>query len=352
MTVDARGGCGDDRSEPSRSSARIARGARAGARRSPRVAAEDRRLERPDRADATASEPPPRRRPGRGRCSPSRLAAESGDADGDPRGRAWPRLAAHRRPANRTPRSTPATWRSRRTRPTPPSTSRLRSSTSIAAGGPRRRQARAARPARRPGRGSGGADATAATSRRALPDEPRLDGDLRLTGTSRGRAGSGGAMLHSTDDAGAPRIDPRTGPPEHGGRHRDHRPPDLLAVQPDPRDPRGPPRHRRQRPVRRLRCSRSRSASQLLTQHPPGRRRRRPVRARRHLPARAPPRARADRPGRLVRLAAVAGRLARRRARRRRGRSRRGGAVGATATARSSSSSARPASRRSPRPAS
>ena len=65
----------------------------------------------------------------------------------------------------------------------------------------------------------------------------------------------------------------------------------------------------------------------LLTQILAGRRRRRPVRPRRHLPARAAPGARADRPGRLVRLAPVAGRIARRRARRRRGRARRGRAL-------------------------
>ena len=53
------------------------------------------------------------------------------------------------------------------------------------------------------------------------------------------------------------------------------------------------------------------------------RRRRRPVRPRRRLPAGAAPGARADRPGRLVRLAPVAGRFAGRRPRRRRGRPRR-----------------------------
>ena len=68
-------------------------------------------------------------------------------------------------------------------------------------------------------------------------------------------------MLHSPDDAAARRIDPRADQPDHAGRHRDHRAPDLLAVQPDPRDPRGPPRHRRQRPVRRLRRWPSPSAS-------------------------------------------------------------------------------------------
>ena len=44
-----------------------------------------------------------------------------------------------------------------------------------------------------------------------------------------------GAMLHSDDDVGVPRIDPRTGPPDDHGRHRDHLPPHLLAVQPHPR---------------------------------------------------------------------------------------------------------------------
>ena len=52
----------------------------------------------------------------------------------------------------------------------------------------------------------------------------------------------------------------------------------------------------------------------LLTQILQAGRRRRPVRPRRHLPAGAAARARADRPGRLVRLAPVAGRVARRRA--------------------------------------
>ena len=66
----------------------------------------------------------------------------------------------------------------------------------------------------------------------------------------------------------------------------------------------------------------------LLTQILQTRRRRRPVRARRRLPAGAPPRARADRPGRLVRLAPRPGRVARGRPRRRRGRAGRCGPVG------------------------
>ena len=48
---------------------------------------------------------------------------------------------------------------------------------------------------------------------------------------------------------------------DHGGRHRDHGAPDLLALQPDPRDARRPARHRRQRPDRRLLRWRSRSTS-------------------------------------------------------------------------------------------
>ena len=80
-------------------------------------------------------------------------------------------------------------------------------------------------------------------------------------------------------------------------RHRDHGAPDLLAVQPDPRDPRRQPRHRRQRPVRRLRRG-PRLRPPAADPDPPDRRRRRPVRARRRLPAGAPPGARADRPGR------------------------------------------------------
>ena len=54
--------------------------------------------------------------------------------------------------------------------------------------------------------------------------------------------------------------------PDHAGRHRDHRAPHLLAVQPDPRDPGRPPRHRRQRPDRRLLPGASRSSFVLLTQ--------------------------------------------------------------------------------------
>ena len=61
------------------------------------------------------------------------------------------------------------------------------------------------------------------------------------------------AMLHSADDAAAPWIDPRRGQPLVDRRHRHHSAPDLLAVQPDPRNPRRPTRHRRQRPLRGLR---------------------------------------------------------------------------------------------------
>ena len=49
-------------------------------------------------------------------------------------------------------------------------------------------------------------------------------------------------------------------------RHRDHRASDLLAVQPHPRDARGPPGDRRERPRPGLRAWPSRSTCRLLTQ--------------------------------------------------------------------------------------
>ena len=145
--------------------------------------------------------------------------------------------------------------------------------------------------------------------RATVPGRPAARRHLRLGDTAGARGPAPrGAMLHSDDDAGAPRIDPRSGSPDDDRRHRDHGAPDLLAVQPDPRDPRRPPRDRRQRPVRGLRRWRVAFDLRLLTQI---------LQAGAvvglfalvvDLPAGAAPRARADRAGRLVRLAAVAGR--------------------------------------------
>ena len=111
-------------------------------------------------------------------------------------------------------------------------------------------------------------------------------------------------------------VDPRPGPTVDAGRCRDHRAAHLLAVQPDPRDARRPPRHRRQRPVPGLRGGPGVRAATPLPD-PPDRGRRRPVRARRRLPARAAAGPRADRPGGLAGLAHLAGRATERRAGRR-----------------------------------
>ena len=93
--------------------------------------------------------------------------------------------------------------------------------------------------------------------RRSAPDLARRVGaePLVLPGSDRARCYTRATMPSLLS------VDPRSGPPEHDRRHRDHRAPDLLAVQPHPRDARGPPGDRRQRPVPGLRRSRSRSTS-------------------------------------------------------------------------------------------
>ena len=77
-----------------------------------------------------------------------------------------------------------------------------------------------------------------ASARGTSPDDPpgrRRPGCASLLALGAGPARA--PMLHSTDDAAAPRVDPRTGQADVAARHRHHRPPHLLAVQPHPRAP-------------------------------------------------------------------------------------------------------------------
>ena len=152
-------------------------------------------------------------------------------------------------------------------------------------------------------------DRLAALVAARLADEPRLVLRKRLILRPSDRRDEERRDATLGRDAGAHRIDHRTGPPDHGHRYRPHRPPDLLAVQPDPGHARGPPRHRRQRPVHRLR-PRGRPRPAPDDPDPRSGRGRRPVRRGRRVPAGAAPRAGADRPRRLDGLAAVAGRIA------------------------------------------
>ena len=83
---------------------------------------------------------------------------------------------------------------------------------------------------------------------RPIPRRSAARRRLRLTDRAR-RRGPGATGHDATlGSHGASRIDPRSGQAEYDRRHRDHGAPDLLAVQAHPRDARGPPGHRCQRP--------------------------------------------------------------------------------------------------------
>ncbi len=130
-----------------------------------------------------------------------------------------------------------------------------------------RREAGPARPIGAPDRRRGHRTSGCARSPRAAcptsldcaPSAPD-PAHRRGAGTHRGSPSGGRGAVGSTGSRcytrrtmpGAYPLDPRPGAFHHPDRHRHHGAADLLAVQPDPRDPSRPPRHRRQRPVRRL----------------------------------------------------------------------------------------------------
>ena len=98
------------------------------------------------------------------------------------------------------------------------------------------------------------------TTRGSPPSAPdRVDAAERCAGRCPGHSGDRSAMLHSASDAQLLGSILDQVQPDDARRHRDHGAPHLLAVQPDPRDARGPPGHRRQRPRRSSTRWRSRS---------------------------------------------------------------------------------------------
>ena len=184
---------------------------------------------------------------------------------------------AGRRPASPSPRWTPA--RRPRDRSRGPRGPLPRSSSITGAGGPPRSR-----------RWRSWGDCPSSTRRRfepgaarplvadRFPGEPRLAGPPGPSGRRRGSPYTGARGCRTSSSL------PRSVRPTHAARHRDHRAPHLLALQPHPRYARSPAGHRRQRPVPGLRVAQALEPA-APDPDPPGRRGRRPVRPRRGLPA-------------------------------------------------------------------